>query len=256
MPAVKDELTENGLIRRWSKEFYFNADMPYDTETSLEITLKNSNNHLFVFNLTPDYFGDELPNQNNEVLTWAIAPCAFTRSKDFILNYSSAIGNSAAPLIALEYDNITDPNNPVYHIYFLVGSGTNTIAKLLNTKLYMVYVLNSPKYEYKINKFLGQENMTINFVQEAVSSTDSDVNSKIKEMSSAPLTGTISVPTSTGAIINNLKPIISNINDLNNSSNRLSIAETDIANLKLQINRDILEEDNTFTGINTFSNKV
>lgn len=208
---AKDEITENGLKRVWSKDFFITSSYDYTVETPSN----NSNNRIHIFTIPEAAFGDELPKQNGiiEPICSFANPC----TKEWIYNYSDSIlmNYYNGYYVAMEYVS----SEKVYKVYFLTNN--ITINTLLNTKLFIIYELNTPIYDYHTNKIYLKDGYKVTFEQKSV-----ELITTVKttySMSTVPITASIQAPINISAVLNGFEQATININDLNDRVDNIEV---------------------------------
>lgn len=184
---AKDELTECYFKKVWSNDFFLSYTMQYETNEDAGITLGNTNNRLHIFTVpaSSSFFGNELPEKSDKIQ--AICPMAYPRTKDWLISYTSAV--TTQPFTAMEYVKGTD-GAEYYKIYFLTAKLTR--AQLLNSKLYIKYVLQTPVYDRYTSKIYAKNGTVISFSQASVKYEKT--TPRIPNISSVPLTAEIKAP--------------------------------------------------------------
>lgn len=213
---AKDELTENGLKRVWSKDFFLTSSYDY----SIAVSDKNANNRIHTFTIPAKTFGSELPKKtgNIEPLCCFADSCSVAYMNSTTETIKRAYGKGC--YVAMEYV----ANDDVYKIYFL----TDNITKndLLATKLYIKYELENPVYDRHTDKLYVQNGDKITFTQKSVEIFQT--NNSTPGIASVPLTAKIEVPTNHRAILDGFEQTAENINDLNKRIDNVDVSNRSI----------------------------
>ena len=213
---AKDEITELGFKRKWSKEFFLTTNHNPTTTTHPN----NNINKIQTFTIPASAFGSELPKK-----TGVLCPlCSFASpvTEDFINSYTETVTNnySTGYYIAMSYDETNDQ----YKVTMLTNYLTYT--QVLATKLFIVYELENPVYDKHTNKFYVKDGDKFTFEQRSVKSYTT--NKSTPTMATVPLTSSIQVPMNSAAVRDGFEQVSDNINDLNSRVDNIDVSNRSI----------------------------
>ena len=213
---AKDEINEMGYKRVWSNDFFITDAFDYTIETPEN----NSANRLHTFTIPASAFGDELPKKTGviEPLCSFAQACSIEHMNSITDNVVSQYGKGY--YIAMQYSS--ENNN--YKVMFL----TNAInkSKLLATKMFIRYELETPVYDKHINKIYIKNGDKFTFDQVSVESFTT--NNSTPGIAQVPITIDIKVPCNNKAVLDGFEQTTENINDLNKRIDNVEVNNTKI----------------------------
>lgn len=137
---VADTLSKDGIFKKWSGKFYFNAGALKFTEDKEQLTLNNGANFLHTFEFSEDEFINAgIPKQSDNITF--ISPCLF-------------MGNTGERV----YNGVPDPakfyyENGKYYLEIRTSLNANIIKSYFSyTKVFICYELQTP---YMISNYFA-----------------------------------------------------------------------------------------------------
>lgn len=214
--SAKDEISELGLKRVWSDDFYITSSYSVTTTTPSS----NSANRIHTFTIPASAFGDQPPKKSGVIEP--LCSFGYPRTVSFINSYTDTVTNtySTGYYVAMEYDS----SNDVYKVVFLTNA--ITAAQLLATKLFIRYELDTPVYDRHTNKLYVEPGDKFTFTQESVESFST--NKSTPSMNTVTLTYNFSIPNNAAAVREGFEQVSVNLNDLNNRVDNIDVSNRKI----------------------------